>query len=81
MKKAVLFLLIMVMGLFVLKAQNQNIPLSEITEIANRNANALWGNVYPDEPIPYYSAQDEIIAYMFNYSIEKPFPGETGIID
>ena len=81
MKKIVFTLIVLIVGTTFLQSQNPNIPLNQIQEIANRNAVALWGNVFPDDPIPYYSAQDEIIAYMFNYSIEKPYPKETAVIE
>ena len=67
MRQVVLIIVFVITGSFILKAQNQDIPLEDIKEIADRNAKSLWGNVYPDEPIPYYSAQDRIIAYRFNY--------------
>ncbi|RLD53805.1 MAG: hypothetical protein DRJ05_15830, partial [Bacteroidetes bacterium] len=81
MKKLITLVLIVSTVMMNLTAQNQNIPFEEIKEIADRNAKALWGQAYPDEPIPYYSVQDEIIAYMFNYSIGKPFPNKQTVIN
>ncbi|MDI6841016.1 MAG: hypothetical protein QMD71_09265 [bacterium] len=54
------------------------VPLSTIHRIAYSNARALWGgttsgDVYGTESIPYYALDDEVIAYMFNFSIGQPF--------
>jgi len=81
MKKVLLLSILLISITFQLKAQNQNIPLEEIKEIADRNAKALWETAYPAEAIPYYSAQDEIIAYMFNYSLENPFAEIQSVIN
>ena len=60
-------------------SQTQQVPLEEIQKIANRNAEALWGNVSPGEPIAYYAPNDEIIAYRFNYAINQAFPDEIDL--
>jgi hypothetical protein len=80
MKKFAAITLLLVLASLLLKSQHIQIPFEEIKEIADRNAKALWGQAFPAEPIPYYSAQDEIIAYMFNYSIGKPFPNNQSVI-
>ena len=81
MKKFAVITLLLVLASSLLKSQHTQIPFEKIKEIADRNAKALWGQAFPAEPIPYYSAQDEIIAYMFNYSIGKPFPNKQTIIN
>jgi hypothetical protein len=53
---------------------NDAIPLNVIREIADRNAQSLWGEVHPAIPIPYYGTDNEIIAWRFNYAIGKSFP-------
>ncbi|MBE0661099.1 MAG: carboxypeptidase regulatory-like domain-containing protein [Bacteroidales bacterium] len=66
---------------FLLTAQGYKIvPVETIKEIAGRNAQALWGDVYPAEPIPYYGQDDEIVAWQFNYSIGKPFPESEKLV-
>ena len=55
--------------------------MEDVKEISYRNARSLWGNVYPAEPIPYYSINEEVIAYCFNYSIDKVFPDTQTLID
>jgi hypothetical protein len=42
------------------------VPFEIIQGISDRNAQALWGDVYPAEPIPYYGFDDEIVAWRFN---------------
>jgi len=81
MKKLFVLAITLMWGSLFLSAQQNQIPLETIKEIADRNAAALWGNVDPDDPIPYYSAQDEIIAYRFNYSIDKPFPQKSELVN
>nr|NQU90241.1 hypothetical protein [Bacteroidota bacterium] len=56
------------------------IPAKEIQEIAIRNAQALWGDVYPADPIPYYGQDDEIVAWRFNFSIGEPFPDRSDVV-
>jgi len=53
------------------------IPLNEITKIANRNAEALWGDCHPAEPIPYFGQDGEIIAWRFNYAVGNDFPNQA----
>lgn len=72
-KLLTLFLTI-AMPLWMAAQTYESIPLKTIKEIADRNAQALWGDVFPAEPIPYYGFDDEIVAWRFNYSIGKPFP-------
>jgi hypothetical protein len=75
MKTLVRFLLcFMLLPLFGSAQDYEQIPFKAIREIADRNAQALWGDAYPAEPIPYYGFDDEIIAWRFNYSIGKLFP-------
>ncbi|MBE0640082.1 MAG: hypothetical protein IH598_16330, partial [Bacteroidales bacterium] len=75
MKTKLLSLIIMIaMPMWIAAQAYELIPFKTIKEIADRNAQALWGEVYPAEPIPYYGFDDEIVAWRFNYSIGKPFP-------
>jgi len=55
--------------------------MEKLREIAHRNAESLWGDVHPAEAIPYYSVDDEIVAYAFNYAIDKGFPDKQSLID
>lgn len=82
MKTKLLMLIVLIAVPTILPAQNyQRIPLETAKEIADRNAQALWGDVYPAEPIPYYGFDDEIVAWRMNYSIGKPFPEKEHLID
>ncbi|MDD3130415.1 MAG: carboxypeptidase regulatory-like domain-containing protein [Bacteroidales bacterium] len=69
-----ILLCLMLLPLYSAAQEWEQIPFKKIREIADRNAQALWGDVYPAEPIPYYGFDDELIAWRFNYSIGKPFP-------
>ncbi len=80
MKTFTTFALAMILSVVALAQNYEQIPLSEITKIANRNAEALWGECFPAEPIPYYGQDDKIIAWRFNYSIGVPFPEREKII-
>ncbi len=64
----------MILCVAALAQDYEQIPLKDLTEIAHRNAQALWGDVYQAEPIPYYGQDDQIVAWRFNYSINKAFP-------
>jgi len=76
---------VLILSVFYLMAQSsicqtEKIPLSKLQKIADQTASSTWGEVYTSEAIPLYSLQDEIIAYVFNYSINKPFPQPTELI-
>jgi len=65
----------------ILTAQSYKIvPFETIKQIADRNAQALWGEVFPAEPIAYYGQDDEIVAWQFNYSIGKQFPESEKLV-
>ncbi|MCD4745337.1 MAG: PKD domain-containing protein, partial [Bacteroidales bacterium] len=80
MKKLITVLLALFCLSAVLVAQTSNPTILEIEKIADRTANELWGNVFSDDPIPYYFKNDELIGYRFNYSINKPFPVKESLI-
>jgi len=52
--------------------QTNEAPFSLVKKIADQNASALWGTVSSSDPIAYYSANDELIGYRFNFAIGKP---------
>ena len=58
----------------------ETVPFQEIKKIADKNAQAYWGDVYPSDPIPYYGLDEEIIAWRFNYSIGGPFPSQEQLL-
>lgn len=73
MKKSIL--LLMLLYLSVLFAQTRPVSLLDAQKIADANAKVLWGDKLSSaEPIPYYGFDDKIIAWCFNYAIDKPFP-------
>ena len=73
-------LLLMMVGTFAYgqQAQRQSaiIPIEDLTQAADYFAGQRWGNVGAADPIPYYDPQGNIIAYGFNYAIDKQFPAE-----
>ena len=50
------------------------ISIEQLQQAANNFAGQRWGNVDPADPIPYYAPSGNIIAYGFNYAIDKEFP-------
>jgi hypothetical protein len=80
MKNIVFFLIAFYGTSFQSYSQFTEVPFNEVKNIADQNAAALWGNVYSAQPIAYYSANDELIGYRFNYAIGKPFPNEALLI-
>ncbi|MBC8485604.1 MAG: hypothetical protein H8D45_06145 [Bacteroidetes bacterium] len=80
MKKIIITLLALFCLSTVPIAQTSYPSISEIKKIADRSANDLWGKVFSDDPIPYYSKDDELSGYRINYSINKPFPIKEGLI-
>ena len=55
-------------------SSGEKVQFSTIQKTALANAKALWGQVYPDEPIVYYDLNDEVCAYMYNFRKNEPFP-------
>ena len=75
-----MFLLIFIFST-VLFADVTIVPLDKAKEIADRNAATMWGNVDPVEPIVYYSLDDNVVAYRFNYAINTQCQDRQTIID
>ena len=65
----------------VLYAEVTTIPLDKAKIIADRNAATLWETVDPGEPIVYYSLDDNVVAYRFNYAINTKFPDKQTLIN
>lgn len=61
-------------------SQKSELSFSKIKNTADLIASSTWGNTFSGEAIPLYSLQDETIAYLFNYSINKPFPQSNQLI-
>lgn len=78
MKRTALLLLVFLVS--VLFAQNPQVSLSDIQTVADRNAREMWGNrLGSATPIPYYGPDDKIIAWHFNYAIDKAFPDDEAL--
>lgn len=80
MRTSLIIILVIHFHGILLHAQTGNLNLTEINRIAERIAQELWGNVIPSNAIPYYSKNNELIGYRFNYSINKPFPVKDELI-
>jgi len=65
----------------ILYAEATVIHLDQAKQIADRNAITLWENVTPGEPIVYYSLDDKVVAYRFNYAINSQFPDKQTLIN
>ncbi len=76
-----IMLLSLVITFSVLAAEYEIVGLDKLQQIADRNAEFIWGNVSPAEAIPYYSTDEEIVAYRFNYALGKNFPGKQNLIE
>ena len=66
---------------FSLSAQIKKITYHDVVDIADRYAKELWDDVSRTEPIPYYGPNEEIIAYHFNYAIDKEFPERKTLME
>lgn len=73
MKKKLLLALLAFFAINGTFCQIDTVAIDLLKSVANKNAQSLWGDVYPSQLIPYYSSNDKIIAYRINYSIGKPF--------
>jgi len=81
MKKITMLLCLAMLAGQVLFAQDLQVPVETVKQFAGSRAAVIWGDVYPDEPIPIYSLQNELIAWSVNYSIGKPFPARESLME
>ncbi len=81
MKKFLLTLVSLCVYSTLLYSQNNQVPFYEIKGIAINTAQSLWGNVSSDTAIPYYSKNDEIGGYRFNFSFNKSFPDKEALME
>jgi len=80
MKNLVVSLIACLSFSILVDAQTNYPTFTEISKVADGIASELWGTVYPDKPVPYYSKNEELIGYRINYSINKPFPSKADLI-
>jgi len=80
MKKLLVSFLIVVGICQEIIGQYNPVSPDQVKLIAIRNAQALWGEVYPADPLTYYGLDEQPMAYMFNFSIGKPFPSKETLI-
>jgi hypothetical protein len=73
-KSTFVLFIFLLFPLYILSFSVSQIPLTDIESIAMQNAKAQWGDVYPDNPIPYYDRDGKLIAWQFNFCLGKPFP-------
>ncbi|MCF8371343.1 MAG: T9SS type A sorting domain-containing protein [Bacteroidales bacterium] len=64
---------------FAQKHQSKIIPLNKLQQAANHFAQSKWGQVGAAQAIPYYDANDNIVAYSFNYSLGRDFPSKESL--
>jgi len=74
MKNLVVFWILLLIPICFFGFETREISLSEIEAIALRNAEAQWGKVYADAPIPYYDREGKLAAWQFNFRLGEPFP-------
>ncbi len=79
MKK--ILLLLMTILSFSINAQDGQLAIELLEHVAYENARSLWGDVHPDNPIPLYNLNDQLIAYTVNFSIGEPFPERESLAE
>ncbi len=80
MKQLLFFLSLLVgLGVSAQDAKHAIVPIEKLQEAADRFAQNKWGNVGAADPIPYYDAYDNVIAYGFNYALGKDFPEKINL--
>jgi len=80
--KSVIVLCIMLVWAFCASAfEVREIPLASIEAIAMRNAKEQWGEVFADTPIPLYDAEENLVAWQYNFSLGKPFPNKQSLLE
>jgi hypothetical protein len=56
------------------------VPFETLQEIADRNAEAMWGQVSSGDVFEYHSLQGGIVAYAFNYRLGDVFPSNETVV-
>jgi hypothetical protein len=56
------------------------VPMETVENVAMKNAQSLWGEVYASAPIPCYGLDDTLIGYIFNFRKKKPFPHRENLL-
>jgi hypothetical protein len=79
MKKFTLIFAVIIASMFTF-GQSNEVEFSTVKKIADHTAQSVWGDVSNGGVFPLYSKDDEIIAYRFNFSFDKPFPDEETLI-
>ena len=59
---------------------DEAVPFETLREIADRNAESMWGYVSPGGVFEYHSFQGGIVAYAFNYKIGAAFPAREEVL-
>jgi len=77
--KNLLLVLLMVAAGITLNAQVEYVTFGQVKQIADQNAQSMWGEIYPSGHLAIYSNKDELIGYRFTYSINQPFPEKTAL--
>jgi hypothetical protein len=60
-----------------ISAQVDYVPFDQVKQIADQNAQSMWGDVFEAEPMAYYSENDELLGYRFTYSFNVHFPDKA----
>jgi len=81
MKSVIVLFILLVCAFCAFAFEVRDIPLADVTAIAMRNAKEQWGDVYADNPIPLYDADDKLVAWQFNFSLGKLFPTKDQLLE
>jgi hypothetical protein len=57
------------------------VPVAEAEQIARAIAGSAWGNLFDQNMTPYYSYKDELVAYRFNWAVDKAMPPHSELLD
>ena len=79
--KNFLFLLSIFVGISVCAQEMRRdiVPIEKLQQAADRFAGQTWGTVGAAQAIPYYDANDNVVAYCFNYALGKDFPEKENL--
>ncbi|HPN41070.1 MAG TPA: hypothetical protein PKX36_06055 [Candidatus Cloacimonadota bacterium] len=80
MKKIALSLMSLFLCVLIF-AQDRLVSPRQAADLALANAKSLWGDdLYPGDATPLYGPDDSIVAWLFDYSLGKPFPSRQGLM-
>jgi len=62
-------------------AAGEVVPVAEAEMIARAIAASAWGSLHDQSITPYYSYKDELIAYRFNWAVDKAMTPQDELLE